>query len=370
MAKQEKKAGPSDNPIGELRNGIDEINEKILDLINQRLLLGQRIGKIKAQNGSPVLDKDRETQVINRITALNKGPLKNETLRHLFSEIIAASREVQQPQQISFFGPEATFTHIAAKKHFGHSVSFDPQPSIRDVFSEVERGASHYGVVPVENSSEGAVNHTLDLFFESDLRVCAEIYQTISHDLLSTTGTLEGITEIYSHPQPFGQCREWLRKHVPDCTLTECSSTAQAAKEAAEKPGSAAIASSEAADMYNLRVVASAIEDISRNTTRFLVIGKDAVEPTGRDKTSLMFVTAHIPGALYKVLEPIAEAGINLLKLESRPTKFKNWNYCFFVDLEGHMDDDPVGETVKRMKSTCQYLKWLGSYPRSQDEDL
>jgi chorismate mutase/prephenate dehydratase len=351
--------------IDNLRNAIDDIDEKILDLINKRLLLAKKIGAFKKREGGQVMDGARESKIIQRLLGVNTGPLNRSALHHIYAEIIAASREIQKPQRISYLGPEATFTHIAAMNHFGHSATFIPQPSIRDVFSAVERGECHHGVVPVENSIEGSVNYTLDLFFESELKICAEIYYTISHDLLSTTGNVDDIRVIYSHPHAFAQCRAWLRKHLPAAELKECSSTAHAARKAVTRPGSAAIASREASDIYNLEVVAPKIEDYSRNITRFLVIGRNGVQRTGKDKISIMFVTAHVPGALYKTLKPIAEAGINMVKLESRPTKHETWSYFFFVDLEGHDEDPIVKETVAKMKSLCLYLKCLGSYPRA-----
>jgi chorismate mutase/prephenate dehydratase len=350
-----------------IRASIDELDEKILAMINQRLHLAKKIGELKTDMGDTVMDNARESMVINRLISMNKGPLTDKMVQHFFAEIIAASREIQKPQQVGYLGPEATFTHIAAMNHFGSSVSFIPQPSIRDVFIEVEKGSCQYGVVPVENSIEGAVNYTLDLFYESDLKICAEIYQSISHDLLSKTGNLEDIQVIYSHPHAFAQCRKWLRKHLPDCSLKECSSTASAAKMASENPRSAAISSHEAAQMYQLNAVASRIEDISRNITRFLVIGKEEVRKTGRDKTSIMFVTTHIPGALYRILQPIAAAGLNMVKLESRPARHEKWSYVFFADLEGHMQDMTVKTTVEEMKNICLFLKWLGSYPRARD---
>ncbi len=350
-----------------IRASIDELDEKILAMINQRLHLAKRIGDLKTDKSATVMDNARESMVINRLISMNNGPLTDKMVRHFFGEIIAASREIQKPQQVGYLGPEATFTHIAAMSHFGSSVSFVPQPSIRDVFMEVEKGACQYGVVPVENSIEGAVNYTLDLFYESDLKICAEIYQSISHDLLSKTGNLEDIQVIYSHPHAFAQCRKWLRKHLPGCSLKECGSTASAAKMASENPQSAAISSHEAAQMYHLNVVASRIEDISRNITRFLVIGKEEVRKTGRDKTSIMFVTAHIPGALYRILQPIAAAGLNMVKLESRPARHEKWSYVFFADLEGHMQDVPMKTTVEEMKNICLFLKWIGSYPRARD---
>ncbi|MCP4113627.1 MAG: prephenate dehydratase [Desulfobacteraceae bacterium] len=364
---EEIQADDSDYRINKLRKDIDDIDNNIISLINQRLVFATDIGKIKAQKGRQVLDSTREIEVLQRLSSMNKGPLSKNGLRRIFTEIISTSREQQRTHVVTYLGPEATFTHIAAMDHFGRFVSFVPQASIRDVFVEVEKKACDYGVVPVENSIEGAVNHTLDLFFESDLKICAEKYQPISHDLLAKQGTLKDIRMVYSHPQPFAQCRRWLQKYLPEAQLIECSSTAHAAKLALEKPGTAAIASSEAANIYKLEVVASRIEDVSRNTTRFLIIGRDDIPRTGNDKTSLMFVTAHFPGALYKVLQPIAESGVNMLKLESRPTRHENWSYFFFVDVEGHMEDDNVKEAISKMKDICLYLKCLGSYPKAAE---
>jgi chorismate mutase/prephenate dehydratase len=351
--------------IETLREVIDRVDEKILALINRRLLLAKHIGDLKRGQGQKVMDKARESMVINRLASMNPGPLSDKALRHFFTEIIAASREAQRPHQVTYLGPEATFTHIAAMNHFGSAVAFVPQPTIKDIFNEVEKERCQYGVVPVENSIEGAVNYTLDLFYESELKICAEIYLPISHDLLSGAEEVSEIKVIYSHPHAFAQCRKWLRKHLPNCPLEECSSTAAAAHMASGQPGAGAIASRMAAHMYGLKIVASRIEDISRNITRFLVIGRDDIRRTGKDKTSIMFVTTHVPGALYKVLKPIADAGINMVKLESRPAKLENWSYIFFVDFEGHIEETVVQETLEEMRPKCLFLKWLGSYPRS-----
>jgi len=356
----------SDSRITELRKAIDEIDEKTLDLINQRLVLGKEIGNIKQKNKEPITDNAREAVILKRLKDLNKGYLRNDTLDHIFTQIISESREIQQPGRISFLGPEATFTHIAAMKHFGRNLNFVPQPSIHDVFSEVKKGTSLYGVVPVENSNEGPVNNTLDLFLKSDLKIIAEIYQIVSHDLLSNTKTMDDIKVIYSHPQAFAQCRNWIRKHLPRADCKECSSTSHAAQKAAQSRGCAAIAGREAAHLYKLEVAASRIEDNAGNTTRFLVIGQHETQKTGSDKTSIMFATAHIPGALYKALEPMNQARINMVKLESRPAKHENWNYFFFVDFQGHIDDPAVNETMAKMKRLCLYLKHLGSYPMTK----
>ncbi|MBW1697395.1 MAG: prephenate dehydratase [Deltaproteobacteria bacterium] len=355
------------NDINEIRAAIDGIDRQILNLINQRLEYAKAIGKAKALQGEQVLDPARESRLIRRLSEMNRGPLSERALHHIYTEIIAASREIQSPQKVAYLGPEATFTHLAAINHFGRSVSFSPQPSIQDTFQEVEKGSFDFGVVPVENTIEGAVNYTLDLFYESNLKICAEIYLPISHDLLSNAGSYDAIRIIYSHPHAFAQCRQWLRKHLPNCMLVDCNSTAEAARQAADEPKTAAIASREAARIYNLEVLASRIEDRSRNITRFLVIGKNEVRATGADKTSILFVTAHVPGALYKVLTPIAEAGVNLLKLESRPSKYENWSYVFFLDMEGHISEPFVRQTLEKMKQLCLFLKYLGSYPRAAE---
>ncbi len=353
--------------LSDLRKQIDEIDDQVLALLNRRLETAIEIGRIKSEKGFQVLDMARENAVISRMTAANSGPMTRNDVYRIFREIICASRELQKSHRVAFLGPEATYTHIAAMNHFGKSVSFVAQPTIRDIFEEVEKKTSHYGVVPVENSIEGVVNHTLDLFFESELKICGEIFQSISHDLLTQTGTtLKDIRTVYSHPQALAQCRNWIRKYLPGTEMKECSSTAAAAREASVKTGAAAIASGEAAHMYHLETLASRIEDITRNTTRFLIIGPDKIVRTGKDKTSFLFVTAHVPGALFRSLQPMANAGINMMKLESRPTRHENWSYFFFVDIEGHIQDPAVEKTMAEMKEVCLYLKWLGSYPQAR----
>ncbi|MBW1990095.1 MAG: prephenate dehydratase [Deltaproteobacteria bacterium] len=352
--------------INELRARIDRLDRTIVQALNERLLLARAIGEIKKKEGLPVVDLPREREVLARLEQANEGPLPNETLRYVYTEVMAASRRIQKPVRVAFLGPEATFTHLAAVSHFGRATSFVPQPSIRDVFEEVEKKNCAYGVVPVENSIEGAVNHTLDLFPNSDLLICAEIYSAISHDLLSRETAPDQVQTIFSHPQALAQCRQWLRKHMPAASLVECGSTSEAAHKAACTPRSAAVAGSQAAMVYDLLVLASRIEDSIHNVTRFLVIGPDRIPPTGRDKTSLVFATAHVPGALYQALGPIADAGVNMVKLESRPSKSASWHYQFFVDVEGHLQDPPVARVVEQMHETCAFVKWLGSYPQAE----
>jgi chorismate mutase/prephenate dehydratase len=366
MTTKERKGEPtclSEPDICELRSSIDSIDEAILDLINRRLSLARKIGSVKRQSGNQVVDSKRESEILNRLSAVNMGPLNPNVLRHIFVDIIAASRAIQQSQRVAYLGPEATFTHIAGMRHFGYSVTYVPEPSIREIFSEVEKGVCNYGVVPVENSVEGSVRHTLDLFFESDLKICAERYQPVSYDLVAESGTLAAIATVFAHPQALSQCRGWLQKYLPAAVLTECGSSASAIGKVRGHKGAAAIAGCEAAAMFGLEVVASKIEDFARSATRFLVIGKENVRPADRNKTSLMFALAHVPGALSKVLAPIAEVGINLVKIESRPTKHESWSHLFFVDVEGHMEDELIRSTIEKIKPFCLYIKSLGSYP-------
>jgi len=352
---------------GSIINSISLIDNYILDLINRRLDLILKLGALQKEKNLETLLHSDEERSIKRLSELNSGPLDPKKMRILFKNIFSISQEAIKPRRISYLGPEATFTHIATINHFGDSASFLPQSGIRDVFLEVEKERCDFGVVPVENSIEGSVNYTLDLFFESNLKICAEKYLTISHDLLSKSKKLEEIKVVYSHPQPIAQCREWLRKNIPNARIEECRSTSFAAQKVVDVQDAAAIASSEAARIYNLNVMASRIEDHSNNTTRFLIIGKNEIPRTGDDKTSIMFAAAHVPGSLYKTLEPIAKSGINMLKLESRPSKHENWSYFFFVDLEGHVEDRKIQDTVSRMKELCLFLKILGSYPKSID---
>ncbi len=349
--------------LAQFRVEIDAIDEKMVGLINHRLEIGKKIGGIKQNMGSEVIDQQRENKILERLSRINQGPCDDDLLRHIFSVIMTATRQIQRNRRISFLGPEASYTHIASLNHFRHSGQFVHETTIRDVFKQVQKKESNYGVVPVENSIEGAVNYTLDLFYEFDLTIEAEHYEPISHDLLSLSGDLNSIKTVYSHTQALAQCRNWLQKRLPGVAIVETTSTSHAARIAAKEKGAAAIASSRAAHIYNLQVVESSIEDLTGNVTRFLVIGRDRVERTGRDKTSVMFATAHKPGSLFKVLEQVNLAGLNMAKLESRPTRHQNWSYYFFMDIEGHVDDEIVRTTIEKMKANCLYLKHLGSYP-------
>lgn len=349
--------------LNRLRDRIDSIDSNILNLINQRLEIGKKVGEIKKDSGRQILDRSRERNLIEKLSKNNPGPADKELLRYIFNVIITATREIQKPRTISFLGPEASYTHIAALAHFKHSGTFVEQPNLYEIFREVEKKESHFGVVPVENSIEGAVNHTLDLFAKFDLNICAEHYASVSHDLLSITGDPKDIQKIYSHPQAIAQCRAWIKKKFAHTEILETSSTSKAALLASEDKSIAAIASKQAAHIYELQIVESKIEDYSGNITRFLVIGKNMPEQTGNDKTSIMFATSHTPGALFKALEPVDRAGLNMLKLESRPTRDQNWSYYFFLDIEGHKQDKIVSDTIEEIKKYSLSLKILGSYP-------
>lgn len=350
------------------RDQIDGIDEEIVRLINRRLLIGKKIGEVKEIRGSKVLDQTRERKVLDRLSKLNAGPADEDLLRYIFTVIMTATRQIQKSHRISYLGPEASYTHMAALNYFRHSGSFVEETSIREIFNEVDKKESQFGVVPVENSIEGAVNHTLDLFCEFDLKIMGEHHERISHDLLSLSGSLEQIRTIYSHPQALAQCRGWIRRKLPRARVVETTSTSRAAQIASTEPGAGAIAGSRAAHIYNLQVLESKIEDLSGNITRFLIIGKDKTRPTGMDKTSIMFATSHVPGALFQALEPINRSGINMVKLESRPNKHQNWSYYFFMDIEGHFLDPEVVSTIEEMRGHCLFLKHLGSYPVFQGE--
>ena len=349
--------------LGQLRDQIDTIDEKILALINQRLEIGKAVGQIKKQSGRQIIDRSRERNVIERLARMNKGPATKQLLRYIFNVIITATREIQKPKTISYLGPNASNSHIAALTFFKHSGNFIEQPNLYTIFSDVEKNISHYGVVPIENSIEGSVTHTLDLFIDFDLRICAEHVEPISHDLLSLSGEFADIKTICSHPQALGQCKTWIKRKFPQVELREASSSSNAAFMASNDGTIAAIASKQAAHLYNLLPIETKIEDYPGNITRFLVIGQDRPQPSGDDKTSIMFATSHVPGALFKALKPLDESGVNMLKLESRPIKGQRWSYYFFLDVEGHRDNPNIAETINEMKAVTLSLKILGSYP-------
>lgn len=351
--------------LEQLRHTIDEIDERILELLNQRASTVIAVGRLKSRERRDFYAPGREREIYERLTARNKGPFPNEALRSVFREIMSASLALETPIKVAFLGPKATFTHMAAMQQFGLSAELAPQKSIPAVFEEVEKGRAQYGVVPVENSTEGMVSHTLDMFMESDLKIIAEVLLEVSHDLLSRTGRIEDIKKIYSHPQAIAQCRKWLDDNLPNVPVVDVASTALAAQIVSEDYTAAAIAGESAASHYDLKVVKKRIEDQVNNFTRFLVIGKKFADKSGNDKTSLMFSVKDEPGILYRMLEPFAKRGINLTKIESRPLKKKAWEYIFFLDLNGHISDPEVEEAVRDLRECCRFVKVLGSYPRN-----
>lgn len=352
--------------LSALRRKIDDIDDHILDLLNRRAAVVIEVGKAKAGQSRDFYVPSRERAIYERLTAANPGPFPSEAIRKVFREIISASLSLEQPMKVAFLGPQGTFTHAAAMQQFGFSAQLVPQKSIPAVFDEVARGRAPYGVVPVENSTEGVVSHTLDMFMESELKINAEIMLGISHFLMSRSGRMTDIKKIVSHPQPLAQCRKWLEENLPDVPLVDVGSTALAAQMALEDESFGAIASEMAATLYGLQVVKERIEDNPNNFTRFLVIGQNTPERSGRDKTSLMFNIKDQPGILYRMLEPFSKREINLSKIESRPMKKKAWEYIFFLDIEGHIDDAPIAAAVTELKDYCQFLKVLGSYPRAR----
>lgn len=350
-------------PVDVLRKKIDQIDTRIVELLNQRASLAQRIGRSKNRSRQEVYVPQREKEVLERVGNLAHGPLPAQSLRAVFREIISACRSLEGPLSVVFFGAEATYTHLAAREKFGSSANLRPTASIAEVFAEVSQGRASFGVVPIENSTEGVVAHTLDELVASELQIIAEIFQDIHHNLLSRTGKAEDVRRIISHPQALAQCRSWLARHFPAVPIEEVASTAHAAIKAADDSSLAAISSALAQEVYGLQVVASNIEDQSVNITRFLVIGQCRVPPSGDDKTSLVFSVQDKPGVLHRMLQPFAKSRINLSKIESRPIKNKPWQYLFFLDLRGHREQPAVRRAIAALEKNCSFLKIMGSYP-------
>jgi len=349
--------------IEKLRKEIDDVDDKILELLNKRAGVVIEISHIKRNEKAKFYSPEREREILERLASLNKGPFPNDTLRVIYREILSASLSLEGPLKVSCLGPMATFTHLAALRHFGSSASFLPVESIRAVFDAVESGKAEFGVVPIENSNEGVISSTLDLFMDSDLKVSAEVMLEVSHNLLSKSGDKAKIRKIFSHPQATAQCRRWIESNLPGIPILESTSTAKAAELASQDDEAAAIASELAAKVYDLHFVEKNIGDSRHNFTRFLVISKEYPPKTGKDKTSIMFSIKDRPGALHDILYPFKKANINLTKIESRPSRRRAWDYIFFVDMEGHIDDKKVKKAIESIKDNCLYVKILGSYP-------
>lgn len=351
--------------MNELREEIDALDDKILTLLNRRAEAVIEVGKIKSDQNLRFYVPEREVEILRRLTGINPGPFPNDALKSIYREIISASLALEKPLSVAFLGPRATFTHLACLKHFGESADYVPQINVSEVFESVERGNADFGVVPIENSSEGIVSNTLDMFVDHHLLISGEILIEVAHDLLSVTGDMEHVKKVYSHPHAIAQCRTWLERNLRGVAVFDVESTARAAELAADDPSAAAIAGDAAAKIYGLKGIRKRIQDNANNFTRFIIIGKIAPERTGNDKTSVLFSARDEVGALHLMLEPFSRHQINLTKIESRPVKKKAWEYLFFLDMEGHITGDRVARALEELRMRASYLKILGSYPRA-----
>jgi chorismate mutase/prephenate dehydratase len=354
--------------LQEIRARIDEVDEQIQRLISERAAAAQEVADIKLAHDpeAQFYRPEREAEVLRQIKARNSGPLDDETMARLFREIMSACLALEQPLEVAFLGPEGTFTQAAALKHFGHAVGTVSMGSISDVFREVEAGSCHFGVVPVENSTEGVISHTLDMFVRSPLRICGEVMLRIHHHLLSRASALSQVSRVCSHQQSLAQCRGWLDRNLPLAERISVGSNAEAARQAGREPFAAAIAGEAAAEIYGLEALARNIEDEPENTTRFLVIGKKDAPPSGRDKTSLLLSCRNEAGGLHALLTPFAEHGISMTRIESRPSRASLWEYVFFVDIEGHRDTPSMQSAFAALKTKTNLFKILGSYPLAE----
>jgi len=359
-----------DDKLGSIRTRIDQLDEQLQQLITERAECAQEVARIKnissaSADSSDYYRAEREAEVLRTVMERNNGPLADEEMVRLFQEIMSACLALQHPMKIAFLGPEGTFTQAAAHAHFGKSVSTVPLAAIDEVFREVESGAVHYGVVPVENSTEGIVNYTLDMFIQSPLKICSEVELRIHHHLMASVDDLQQVTKVYAHQQALAQCREWLDRNLSGVDCIAVSSNAEAARAVKNKKCVAAIASEAAADIYQLGILARNIEDNPDNATRFLVVGRKAPGKSGNDKTSLLLTAANKPGALQAMLKPFADNNISLTRVESRPSHSGTWDYVFFVDIEGCAEDDNVGRALQELNGVASMIKILGSYPKA-----
>ncbi len=350
-----------------VRTRIDQLDEQIQELITERARCAEEVARQKniAGDNSEYYRPEREAEVLRTVITRNQGPLADDEMARLFREIMSACLAHQHPMSVAYLGPEGTYTQTAVYKHFGHSVKSCPLSNISEVFREVEAEGVHYGVVPIENSTEGVVSHTLDMFMNSPLQICSEVEMRIHHCLLSVSGDLSQVKEVRAHQQALAQCRQWLDANLPGIPQLPVSSNALAARMARDEEGVAAIAGEAAAAIYKLATVAGNIEDEPENTTRFLVIGRKMPAPSSNDKTSLLLSTENRPGALQALLQPLAQAGISMSRIESRPSRRGTWDYVFFIDIEGHIQDPAIDGVMPTLKNSTAMLKVLGSYPRA-----
>jgi chorismate mutase / prephenate dehydratase len=351
--------------IPEHRKAIDKLDAQIVRLLNERTKHVLHIGEIKLKAGEEIYVPHRERAVLDRVCKVNDGPITNEGLRAIYREVMSSALSLEKTMTIAYFGPEATFTHQAALKKFGGSLNYSAQKTIADVFAEVARHRADYGVVPVENSTEGVVTHTLDMFVDSDLKVVAQIVMRVQQCLMSK-GSRRDIQKLFVHPQSLAQCRAWIQNHLPHVEIIETSSNARSAEMAAKTRKSAALGGALAAQRYGLDVLEADIQDNATNTTRFLVLGRQCSPPTGKDRTSLMFSIPHQVGALHTSLGIFRRYRLNMTKIESRPSKRKAWEYFFFVDCDGHFEDKRVAKAIAELQNHCTFVKVLGSYPNSE----
>ncbi len=351
--------------LEKIREQIDALDIKLQKLISDRARLAQKIAGIKreSEDGSAFYRPEREAQILRKIQERNKGPLGDEEVARLFREIMSTCLALEKPMTIAYLGPVGTFTELAVLKHFGQAINSQPMSAIDEVFREVEAGAASYGVVPIENSTEGMVNHTLDMFVSSPLKICGEVLLRVHHHLLSNAASLAQIKKVMAHQQALAQCREWLANKLPGVERVAVSSNAEAARQAAENPEVAALGSEHAAQLYKLNVLASNIEDEPDNTTRFLVIGEQTVPASGDDKTSIMVAVKNKAGALFDIITPLANHELNMTRIESRPSRRSMWDYVFFIDIIGHTDDLPMKRALRALEQEAALLKLLGSYP-------
>ena len=353
--------------LAELREAIRQTDRELVNLLDKRARISVDIGKLKEEQGWEVYDPSQEARIYEYVAGISAGLLPERSLRSIFREIISTSRALQRPVTVAYLGPAASFSHMAAESHFGRGTDFCPAISISAVFDEVEQNRVNWGIVPIENSLEGSINITLDRLIATPLAIRAEVYLKISQCLLSKMDGIGKITKIYSIPQALAQCQGWLRRNLPHCTLVDTESTSAAARIVSEGSDGAAIGSRLAADVYGLNVVAEGIEDHPLNTTRFIVIGEGESDVTGRDKTSILFRTAHAPGALHKALEPFASREVNLMKIESHPVRERLWEYLFFVDFAGHVKDGKIRQCLEGLRKSTTFLKIMGSYPQGEE---
>ncbi len=361
MTESDPKPAPS---LAEVRARIDDIDTRIQDLIAERARVAHAVGAAKASLAAvDYYRPEREAQVLRKVLERNQGPLSDAEMLRLFREIMSACLAQQEPLKIAFLGPQGTFSETAVHQHFGHSIHGLPLASIDEVFQEVESGAADFGVVPVENSTEGSVQMTLDMFIDSPLKICGEVELPIHHFLLAHFDRLDQVRRVYSHPQSLGQCRNWLRQHLPLAEKLPVASNAEAARLVRRGEDVAAIAGESAARIYDLHTLAGPIEDRPDNTSRFVVIGRQLFSPSGQDKTSLLLSGRDQPGLLFHLLEPLARHGVSLTRIESRPTRQGKWQYAFFIDIAGHIDDRPVQQALSELGPVSDLIKVLGSYP-------